>query len=120
MPTKLVLITRSDLSPGYQSVQPAHALAQFSQTYPSSFKEWYDREQNLIVLATTNEKQLLKLARLFSKASLDHVVFREPDIGNHVTAVAVGPSEAACKLTSNLPLALRDHPPTKMKRCWFG
>jgi peptidyl-tRNA hydrolase len=102
-----VLITRRDLSPGYQTVQPAHALAQFSQTYPLVFKDWYTEGQNLIVLATTNEKQLLKLADSFEEKGILHSVFREPDIGNKITAIAVEPHVEAYKLTSSLPLALK-------------
>jgi len=35
-------------------------------------------------------------------------LFFEPDIGNQLTAIALEPSERAGKLTSNLPLALKD------------
>jgi hypothetical protein len=34
-------------------------------------------------------------------------VFREPDINNEITAIAVEPSEKSRKLCSNLPLALK-------------
>lgn len=103
-----MLITRRDLTCGYQAVQPAHALAEFAITHPEKFKNWHEVGKNLIVLSTTNEKQLIKLAESFKKEGLDYVLFREPDIGDHATAIAVEPSEIAYKLVSRLPLALRD------------
>lgn len=96
------------MTPGYQSVQPAHALAEFASTYPDKFKSWHEIGKNLIVLSTTNEKQLIKLSEAFKQENLDFVLFREPDIGDHATAIAVEPSEKAYKLVSSLPLALKD------------
>jgi peptidyl-tRNA hydrolase len=113
-----VLITRRDLSPGYQSVQPAHALAQFSQTYPEQFADWYKNGQNLIVLAATNETHLLKLAEVFTRDGILHTVFREPDIKNKITAIAVEPHVEAYKVTSSLPLALKDHVKYKPPTFW--
>jgi len=63
------------------------------------------------VLSTTNEKQLIKLADQFEQKKLDYVLFREPDIGNKATAIAVEPSEEAYKITSSLPLTLKDKSP---------
>ncbi len=103
-----MLITRRDLSPGYQAVQPAHALAEFAVTHSDTFKNWMEVGKNLIVLSTTNEKQLLKLAEQFEEKNLKYVLFREPDIGNKATAIAVEPNEEAYKITSSLPLALKE------------
>jgi len=45
----------------------------------------------------------------FKKHNLKTTIFKEPDIGNEVTAIAVQPSEKSKKLTSNLPLALKEY-----------
>ena len=60
------------------------------------------------MLSTTNEKQLIKLADQFEQKKLDYVLFREPDIGNKATAIAVEPNEEAYKITSSLPLTLKE------------
>lgn len=102
------MITRADLCPGYQCVQPAHALADFAIAFPEKFKSWAEVGKNLIVLSTTNEKQLIKLADSFKAANLDYILFREPDIGDHATSIAVEPNEIAYKLVSSLPLTLKE------------
>jgi len=40
---------------------------------------------------------------------LKTTAFREPDIGNQITAIAIEPSERTRKLTSKLPLALKEY-----------
>jgi hypothetical protein len=35
-------------------------------------------------------------------------VFREPDIGNEITAIAIQPGETSKKLVRNLPLGLKE------------
>jgi len=35
-------------------------------------------------------------------------VFLEPDIGNQLTAIALEPTDKSYRLTSNLPLALKE------------
>jgi hypothetical protein len=61
-----------------------------------------------VVLAATNEKALEKLIEACEKDHLYHSVFREPDIGNAVTAIAIEPGDTAKALLSNLPLALKE------------
>ena len=38
--SKLVVITRSDLTPGYQAQQSTHSVADFANEFPQSFNEW--------------------------------------------------------------------------------
>lgn len=90
-------------------MQPAHALAEFAFTYPETFKKWHQYGKNLVVLSTTNEKQLKKLAAKFQEQHIAHVLFCEPDIGNKATAIALEPNEETNKLTQYLPLTLKNH-----------
>lgn len=105
----MVLVTRRDLTPGYQAVQPAHALAEFAIKHPKVFKNWQVNQKNLVVLSVANE---LALNDLYNKAQgmkIKSVLFKEPDIGNESTAVCLQPCEMTYKLTSSIPLTLKDH-----------
>ena len=102
-----MIVTRQDLSPGYQCVQPAHALAQFATEHLQTFREWHDNHKNLIVLATDDEESLTDLWILAKAKGIATSVFREPDIGNEVTAIAFAPGKKTEKLLSNIPLALK-------------
>ena len=100
------------MSAGQQAVQSAHSLAQFAASYPDIFREWQQKHKNLIVLATPDEDALRGL--FFDAAVLSKVecsAFREPDLNNELTAVALAPCEQTYKLTSSLPLALREKKP---------
>ena len=106
---KLIVITRQDLSPGYQAVQAAHAAIDFQHQYPQIAKDWNKNSKYLIILSVENEEKLKKYIRKFQNANLYHVVFKEPDIGNEITAICVQPSEKSRKLTAHLPLALKGY-----------
>jgi hypothetical protein len=51
---------------------------------------------------------LIKLIDKFNENGLRVSIFREPDIDNQITAIAVEPSNITRKLTSNLPLMLKE------------
>lgn len=102
--SKLYVVTRSDLPAGAQLAQSVHAAFAFSSFYPEVARTWHERSNNLVVLAVATEAALLALLDL---APAPAVAFREPDLAYQLTAIAIGPSDAAARLLSSLPLALR-------------
>lgn len=101
------MVTRQDLSAGYQSVQPAHALAQFAVEHHNKFIDWQNFHKNLIVLSVENESALTKLLLQAQMKNISVSAFREPDVDNQLTAIALEPSEDTYSLTGNLNLALK-------------
>lgn len=78
---------RADIPPADQAVQSLHAAVQYAIQYPDVTKDWHKTSQTVVLLAVPDEKYLqLHGERL----ELDHPVawFREPDLGNQLTAVA--------------------------------
>jgi len=96
------------LHPGYQAVQAAHVGIDFQYQYPEIAKQWNTTSNYLIILSVSNEEQLLLYLEKCKYYNLKTTIFREPDIGNEITAIAVEPSERTKKLTSKLSLALHE------------
>lgn len=103
---KLYLITRRDIAPGYQAVQSAHALRQFSHEHPEIDREWFERSNHLALLSVEDESSLCALVQDADDAGLRWSAFREPDIGDRVTAIAIEPHPKTRAVCKGLPLAL--------------
>ena len=94
--------------PAIQSVQSAHAAIQFQHEHPSVSRNWMKHSQYLIFLSVSDKTTLIELIDKFNENGLRMSIFREPDIDNQITAIAVEPSDITRKLTSNLPLMLKE------------
>lgn len=105
---KLIVITRRDLTPGYQAVQSAHAAIEFQHEHPEIAKQWNTHSKYLVFLSVENEPELNKYLQKIQFYNLKYTTFLEPDIGNQLTAIAVEPSELTQRLTSRLSLALKE------------
>jgi hypothetical protein len=80
----------------------------FSFEYSDINSEWYSKSNYLGLLSVNNEDDLINLIEKATTRGIKTSVFREPDIGNKVTAIALEPSIMSKKLCSNLPLALKE------------
>lgn len=103
---KFTTITRRDLSLGYQAVQSAHALADFAIEHTEPFKSWQLGSNYLVCLTVETEEELKFLAKRLKCFGIKITEFREPDIGNELTAIAVEcmPKKEHSKLFKNLKL----------------
>ena len=82
---KLYVLQRKDLPISYQAVQAGHAVAEFLLYGPET--EWDNG--TLIYLGVNDEKDLIKWSEKLSMKQINFVIFREPDIGNQITSLAV-------------------------------
>ena len=104
--TKLVVITRSDISPGYQAVQSTHSIADFAFEFPDTFLKWKMESNSIICLSVPNEIELKKLFDKF-KDLTPSVIFYEPDVDEMTSICLYGTPEIRKKLRS-LPLLLKN------------
>jgi len=102
--SKLHLITRRDLAPGARAAQLCHALRAFVEQHPSVDRSWYEESNTLVLLEVADEAALLRLAWEATMTGVPWSLFREPDLNDAVTAVALGPTGRS--LVRRLPLAL--------------
>lgn len=94
---KIYVIVRKDLSISQRAVQAGHALAEFLLHGP--FSRW--NNGTLIYLGVKGLGQLEKLKNRLDMLQVPYTEFREPDIGNEVTAIA---TDKHCELFERLRL----------------
>jgi len=103
---KMYVVVRSDLSAGMQIAQSCHALRLFADEHPESDRTWYEQSNNLVVLSVSSKEDLAKLAYDMTNLGIEVSSFREPDLQNDLTAIAIEP--AGGRHLSKLPLAMKD------------
>lgn len=106
--SKLVVVTRFDLTPGQKVVQAVHAAVDFVFQHPNRAGPWHEQSNYVAILCVWDEKELLALAERCKARLLDFTIFREPDLDNSVTAIAIEPSPETHKLTGKLPLLFKN------------
>lgn len=101
--SKLVVITRSDLTQGYQSQQSTHSVADFAHEFPQSFNEWKTTSNSIICLQVNNETELDTLYNKLSKLT-SVTKFYEPDLNDELTSICLYANKDIRKKVSYLPL----------------
>lgn len=99
----MIIITRSDLSYGYQSQQSCHSVAAFAIDYPEQLKKWDKDSKSIICLACKNEQELDSLFTKLSKLT-PVTKFYEPDLDDQLTSICLYASPEVRKKLSYLPL----------------
>jgi peptidyl-tRNA hydrolase len=108
------VVSRRDLTPSYQSVQSGHAAIMFQYEHFDIAKKWYNESNYLIYLSVENESELEQLIQKLQKSNLKYSTFRESDIDNQITAICIEPSEKTRKVTSSMPLLLKEFSTEKL------
>lgn len=116
---KLYVVTRRDLSPGAQAVQGKHALVEFMFEHPEKARQWYGESNTLGFLSVADEKELDYLVGKLSSLGIAHSMFREPDMGMSLTAIAVEATDQAAEALRHLPLAMKEFR-APVGQCWFS
>lgn len=104
----MVTITRSDLTYGQQAVQSTHAAINFVFEHRGRVGPWFEKSNYLVQLSVSNENELLKLIEKCEKLGLTYTAFREPDLNDSITAIAIEPSPITKKVVSSLPLLFKN------------
>ena len=89
-------------------LQVAHAAIEFQHEHPKIASQWNTYSKYLVFLSVENEQKLNQFLQKIKFYDLKYSTFHEPDIDNQLTAIALEPCERSGKITSNLPLALKE------------
>jgi len=103
---KLYVIVRSDLAPGLQAAQACHAMRLFVEEHKLEENEWFRFSNNIVLLQVPTKEALVELAYKAVNEDIPCSMFKEPDVNDEPTAIALL-GRGAKKLVSSLPLALR-------------
>lgn len=102
--SKLFVIVRADLRPGQIVAQACHAARQFHAEHAAIEQAWFERSNNLVVLALPDEPALAAFAEQAEADGIPVARFREAYWGDSLTGIALAPT--AERLVAGLPLAL--------------
>lgn len=105
---KLYVAVRSDLIPGLQTAQACHAAIQYILDFPEEAREWNTLSNYIGILSVTDEDELIELKDNARNLGLKVSTFREPDLDNTYTAIAIEPGCVSKTLCYHLPLALSE------------
>lgn len=83
---KAYVVIRADMSPGYQIVQAAHAVAEHEAKHPGSMAG-----RTMVVLSVRNAEDLSLVWNRVHRQNIPVTIFYEPDV-NEYTAFAASPS----------------------------
>lgn len=101
---RLYVVGRTDLPPGLRAAQLVHAARVFAAEHTELERDWYETSNNLVLLEVPDEQALHELARKADGVPVS--LNREPDLGDQVTAIALG--HGAKRLVRHLPCAFAD------------
>jgi hypothetical protein len=103
----LYVITCRDLPSGPQAVQSTHAALNFSMEHPEVTQKWFKVSNYLELRSVDDEQALLNLAQKADQHGLRFSIFREPDLNDRATAIAIEPSDKTRKICKDLPRTLQ-------------
>lgn len=90
------------------AAQAVHAAFEYAVVHPKQAAAWYRESNYLVLLEVPGEGALQDLSRRAQLREIPAVEVREPDYDDQLTAIVLGPGDAARKLCSSLPLAMRE------------
>ena len=99
---KLFVVVREDLPLAQQGVQSMHALHEYIFEHPEVAGQWRTSSSTLAWLRVADERALGVLYGKAIDRNISVAAFREPDRGNEMTAIAIGPEGK--RITQGLPL----------------
>lgn len=93
---------------GNQLAQVAHVMSSFAIEHSDVHADWQTNSNYLVILSVEDEISLSSILEKARELGIKTSSFIEPDLGDQLTAIALEPSEETYRITSSLPLALKE------------
>ena len=104
---RLYVVVRNDLAPGIQISQSIHAKDEFTREHGDIEDDWRWDSNTIIILSGTSHQLYSILGHALTN-EVYYSTFKEPQLNNELTAIALEPSEATVEIVRGLPLALKE------------
>lgn len=104
---KLTIIVAACLPFGLQATQAMHAARQFAEEHPAVERRWFEESNTLVLLSVADGQALTDLYSAARCKGIKGSVFRDSDLGDEVTAIALEPSDGTRRLCRALSLAMK-------------
>lgn len=88
--------------------QAMHAAIDLCMKNPELMRDWWDNSNTVVVMECASQDELFKIENKAIARGIKYDLFREPDMDNEATAIAMFPCDEARKITSNYRLALKE------------
>ncbi len=88
--------------------QSCHVAFAFSQEHPIETKIWMEESNYIAILNCKNEEELIELMRSAKDLNIKLSVFKEPDLNNQITAIALEASNDSKLICKKLLSALKN------------
>lgn len=102
---KLYIIVRADLSAGSKLAQSVHCAFQFALEHSNVTNNWMTNSNYICILSAKDEEEIIQLLDKAKENNINHSVFREEDLNNSITAIALEPGSNSKRLCRKLKLA---------------
>ena len=101
---RLYIVVSGELTDGQKAVQACHALRAFVADHPDIDRRWYEESNTIVLLEASGEMAIIGLWEKMRCSGVECSMFREPDLDDVMTAIAIAP--AGHRHLRNLPLAM--------------
>lgn len=90
--------------------QSCHVAFAFSKEHTSLANQWQEISNYIGILTARSEDEFSQILEKATSQNIKFSAFKEPDLDNQITAIALEPGIQSKKLCSQLPLALKNKP----------
>lgn len=87
--------------------QSCHVAFAFAREHPDITHHWMDISNYIVIVNIENESKLLALLKKAIELNIVYSIFKEEDLDNQLTAIALAPGDNSRRICSSLPLALK-------------
>lgn len=104
---KLTVVVAACLPFGLQATQGMHAARQFAAEHPAIEQKWFEESNTLVLLSVADGQALQDLYGAAQCKGIKGSLYRDEDLGDDVTAIALEPSDGTRRLCRALSLAMK-------------